>query len=340
MVTKSNFYLIIKIFHWIRQRNEIESGEWKGYKDNQSVDKDNESFEEIMMEDVIDDVESEAPTEVEKITEIETHEKEESDVKQNGDAVDSAAVVDDVGGDAAESIKDDESNKDADETNDSNFVKANSTDNGEESKEEILINTTNSIPPASEYASEKEAESNEKLEVNGSTSPENSCVDEKEQNNCDDLNKNNSEPCEDKEDVGSLNTDVEDKNNDEDSKTGVDEADQSNVDVNQKTSEECKDVDDVGSAATCEETKKEDDQKLTEVVANEHLINSENDLDGDDSRKEDKDTNGRADISEDEKQMITNLFQHFDSDKTGAMSISELGNFMRAIGKLNFDKTM
>ena len=40
-------------------------------------------------------------------------------------------------------------------------------------------------------------------------------------------------------------------------------------------------------------------------------------------------------ISEEEKQMIKDLFEYFDSDKTGKMSISELGNFMRAIGKKN-----
>ena len=31
--------------------------------------------------------------------------------------------------------------------------------------------------------------------------------------------------------------------------------------------------------------------------------------------------------------MIKNMFEHFDSDKSGKMSIAELGNFMRAIGK-------
>jgi len=42
-------------------------------------------------------------------------------------------------------------------------------------------------------------------------------------------------------------------------------------------------------------------------------------------------------ISEEDRQMISNMFEHFDSDKTGAMSIAELGNFMRAIGMFPTD---
>ena len=38
-------------------------------------------------------------------------------------------------------------------------------------------------------------------------------------------------------------------------------------------------------------------------------------------------------ISEEDQEMIKSMFQHFDSDKSGKMSIAELGNFMRAIGK-------
>ena len=37
-------------------------------------------------------------------------------------------------------------------------------------------------------------------------------------------------------------------------------------------------------------------------------------------------------ITDDERSMMVNMFKHFDSDSTGAMSIAELGNFMRAIG--------
>lgn len=44
-----------------------------------------------------------------------------------------------------------------------------------------------------------------------------------------------------------------------------------------------------------------------------------------------------ADISEEDKQMIKNMFEHFDSDKSGKMSIAELGNFMRAIGMFPTD---
>ena len=40
-------------------------------------------------------------------------------------------------------------------------------------------------------------------------------------------------------------------------------------------------------------------------------------------------------ISEEDRQMISNMFEHFDSDNTGAMSIAELGNFMRAIGEIS-----
>ena len=40
-------------------------------------------------------------------------------------------------------------------------------------------------------------------------------------------------------------------------------------------------------------------------------------------------------ISEEDRQMISNMFEHFDSDNTGAMSIAELGNFMRAIGEMS-----
>merc|ERR1711971_522042 len=44
-----------------------------------------------------------------------------------------------------------------------------------------------------------------------------------------------------------------------------------------------------------------------------------------------------VDISEEDKQMIKNMFEHFDSDKSGKMSVAELGNFMRAIGMFPTD---
>ena len=44
-----------------------------------------------------------------------------------------------------------------------------------------------------------------------------------------------------------------------------------------------------------------------------------------------------VDISDDDKQMIKSIFEHFDSDKSGKMSIAELGNFMRAIGENLFN---
>ena len=40
-----------------------------------------------------------------------------------------------------------------------------------------------------------------------------------------------------------------------------------------------------------------------------------------------------VDISEEDKLMVREMFELFDSDKTGKMSIAELGNFMRAIGR-------
>ena len=43
-----------------------------------------------------------------------------------------------------------------------------------------------------------------------------------------------------------------------------------------------------------------------------------------------------VDMNEDDREMIVNLFKYFDADQSGAMSVSELGNFMRAIGNNNF----
>jgi len=44
-----------------------------------------------------------------------------------------------------------------------------------------------------------------------------------------------------------------------------------------------------------------------------------------------------VDISEEDKLMVREMFELFDSDKTGKMSIAELGNFMRAIGMFPTD---
>ena len=52
---------------------------------------------------------------------------------------------------------------------------------------------------------------------------------------------------------------------------------------------------------------------------------------------EEKSKSEEIDISEDERAMMVNMFKHFDSDGTGAMSIAELGNFMRAIGETSND---
>ena len=48
------------------------------------------------------------------------------------------------------------------------------------------------------------------------------------------------------------------------------------------------------------------------------------------------DDNG-VNISTEDKEMITNLFQYFDADESGSMSTAELGNFMRAMGKIIID---
>lgn len=45
-----------------------------------------------------------------------------------------------------------------------------------------------------------------------------------------------------------------------------------------------------------------------------------------------KRTSKEIEINDDERSMMVNMFKMFDSDGTGAMSIAELGNFMRAIG--------
>ena len=49
---------------------------------------------------------------------------------------------------------------------------------------------------------------------------------------------------------------------------------------------------------------------------------------------EEKSKADEVEISDDERAMMVNMFKHFDSDGTGAMSIAELGNFMRAIGEV------
>ena len=47
---------------------------------------------------------------------------------------------------------------------------------------------------------------------------------------------------------------------------------------------------------------------------------------------EEKSNSDDIEINDDERSMMVNMFKMFDSDGTGAMSIAELGNFMRAIG--------
>merc|ERR1712123_274711 len=45
----------------------------------------------------------------------------------------------------------------------------------------------------------------------------------------------------------------------------------------------------------------------------------------------------KNDISNEDKEMVTKVFNKFDSDGTGAVSISELGNIMRSIGMFPTD---
>ena len=64
------------------------------------------------------------------------------------------------------------------------------------------------------------------------------------------------------------------------------------------------------------------EEELNEVVENEEKSKSD-----------------EVEISDDERAMMVNMFKHFDSDGTGAMSIAELGNFMRAIGEVTSNAT-
>ena len=41
---------------------------------------------------------------------------------------------------------------------------------------------------------------------------------------------------------------------------------------------------------------------------------------------------GTVDINDEDKEMVTKVFNKFDADGSGAVSISELGNIMRSIG--------
>ena len=64
-------------------------------------------------------------------------------------------------------------------------------------------------------------------------------------------------------------------------------------------------------------------------------LGSREDLDSSNTNKNDdveKRTSKEIEINDDERSMMVNMFKTFDSDGTGAMSIAELGNFMRAIG--------
>ena len=41
-----------------------------------------------------------------------------------------------------------------------------------------------------------------------------------------------------------------------------------------------------------------------------------------------------TDISDEDKEMVTKVFNKFDADGTGAVSSAELGNIMRSIGEI------
>ena len=116
--------------------------------------------------------------------------------------------------------------------------------------------------------------------------------------------------------VVSENVDVESEHVEVESSSKADEDVEDALDVSKTTTELSSDLNDVNDEKE-DEDKEIGKDEATEVVevggSKEGLVEIE--------------------ISEEDKEMIQNMFQHFDSDKSGKMSIAELGNFMRAIGK-------
>ena len=94
--------------------------------------------------------------------------------------------------------------------------------------------------------------------------------------------------------------------------------------------EEPTDVDSTKSPCPTPSNETETDNTNAEEINEESIEPSSNQ---EKDAVEEKSKSEEIDISEDERAMIVNMFKHFDSDGTGAMSIAELGNFMRAIGE-------
>ena len=121
--------------------------------------------------------------------------------------------------------------------------------------------------------------------------------------------------------VVSENVDVESEHVEVESSSKADEDVEDALDVSKTTTELSSDLNDVNDEKE-DEDKEIGKDEATEVVevggSKEGLVEIE--------------------ISEEDKEMIQNMFQHFDSDKSGKMSIAELGNFMRAIGKTLLNK--
>ena len=121
--------------------------------------------------------------------------------------------------------------------------------------------------------------------------------------------------------VVSENVDVESEHVEVESSPKADEDVEDALDVSKTTTELSSDLNDVNDEKE-DEDKEIGKDEATEVVevggSKEGVVEIE--------------------ISEEDKEMIQNMFQHFDSDKSGKMSIAELGNFMRAIGKTLLNK--
>ena len=121
--------------------------------------------------------------------------------------------------------------------------------------------------------------------------------------------------------VVSENVDEESEHVEVESSSKADEDVEDALDVSKTTTELSSDLNDVNDEKE-DEDKEIGKDEATEVVevggSKEGVVEIE--------------------ISEEDKEMIQNMFQHFDSDKSGKMSIAELGNFMRAIGKTLLNK--
>ena len=124
--------------------------------------------------------------------------------------------------------------------------------------------------------------------------------------------------------VVSENVDVKLEHVEVESSSQADEDVEDALDVSKTTTELSSDLNDVNDV---NDEKKDEDKEIGKDEATEVV-----EVGGS------KEGVVEIEISEEDKEMIQNMFQHFDSDKSGKMSIAELGNFMRAIGKTLLNK--